>query len=118
MIPGKYDLALYRGDTWGMAVYLWEDAGKTEPTDLTDATAAAQIRDAPGGGNATDLIVDIVPPNIVVVAIPAELWPTLTLKKGAWDLQLTFAAGNVVQTVLAGSVAVTQDVTDLIGVGP
>jgi len=109
MIPGKYSLLLYRGDTWRVDFLLWVDAAKTEPADLTGVTAAAEIRDKSAGLKITPITLTITLPNMIsAVLSPAE---TAHLPmSGVWDLQLTRANGDI-QTILAGLVTVTSDVT-------
>jgi hypothetical protein len=106
MIPGTYDLCLYRGDTGRWQFRVWTDAAKTQAADLTGATAKAQIR--PGSsGPATDMVCTITAPNIVNMALPAGSTPPL---RGLWDLEITYASGDV-QTVVAGKVTTQADVT-------
>jgi hypothetical protein len=111
MAPGRYDLALYRGDSYAWTFRLWEDTGRTDPTDLTGATAAAELRDKPNGAVIVTLGCVITLPNIISVELPADSWPDLPVTLAAWDLELTYAATGQVHTVVAGSVAVTPDVT-------
>lgn len=114
MTPGKYDLNLYRGDTYAWAFALWHDVDKTDPVDLSAATVAAQIRNKAGGDTIMDMSVEVeavAPYNTITARIEAETWDTAPgLGSGAWDLQVTYANGDV-QTVLAGKVKVTADVT-------
>lgn len=112
MKPGRFDLDLYRGDTYQWRFLLWEDDAQTVPFDLADRTVAAEIRDRPGGHKITSLACVVALPNQVDVTLNADdcgLLPT----KGAWDLQLTEPGPpDVVRTVIAGSVQVTGDVTE------
>lgn len=119
MTPGKYDLRLYRGDTYSWTFRLWHDAGKTDPVDLETAEVAAQIRNKSGGEIVIDLPCEVVssgPPgnpdwNTIHTTIPADHWASAPgLGAGMWDLEITYADGTV-QTVLAGKVTVTGDVT-------
>lgn len=119
MTPGKYDLDLYRGDSYAWTFRLWQDDARTQPADLEGATAAAQLRDKPGGSEVIDLACSVVssgPPgnpvwNTVQVELPAGSWADAPgLGCGVWDLQVTYP-GAVVQTVVAGKVTVRQDVT-------
>jgi hypothetical protein len=110
MTPGVYNLALYRGDTYRWQFLLWADVAKTEPADLTDVTVKAEIRDKPGGAIITPLPCTITAPNIIDAVLSSAACQALDAK-GSWDLQLTYASGDVA-TVLAGAVTVTADVTD------
>lgn len=110
MIPGDYPLKLYRGDSAKWRFVVWQDPNKTQPADLTDVDAAAQMRDTAGGTLIFDFVCDVVQPNFVDVAIPASLWPPTGPTKAVWDLQLTYPTGDVA-TILAGKVSITQDVT-------
>jgi hypothetical protein len=106
MIPGTYDLCLYKGDTGRWQFRLWTDEAKTQAADLTGATAKAQIR--PGhSGSATNMTCTITTPNIIDMALPAGSSPPA---RGLWDLEITYASGDV-QTVLAGKVTTQGDVT-------
>jgi hypothetical protein len=109
MTPGTYDLCIYRGDTGRWRFICWQDAAKTMPSDLTGATAAAQIRDRPGGNMVTQFYCGVTAPNTVDVAVlPAD---TANLPpRGVWDLQLTYASSDI-RTLVAGKVLVTGDVT-------
>ena len=48
-MPDKYDLALYRGDSFTWTFILWTDPTKTARFDLTGVTLKAEIRDKPAG---------------------------------------------------------------------
>ena len=117
--PASYPLALYRGDSYAWTFRVWQDAAMTIPEDLTGFTAAAQVRDKPGGTSVMDLACAITTaagetvPNVVNVTLDASDWPAGALQVGAaaWDLQLTGATGEPVITIVAGAVTITQDVT-------
>lgn len=109
MTPSEFPLeAIYRGDTYRWRIAFWLSA--TVPCDLTGVTAKAEIRDRPGGSTIVALHCTVELPNLVWMELLAPVSRTLPLL-GAWDLQLTYASGDV-QTVLAGPVTVTADVTD------
>jgi hypothetical protein len=109
--PATYNISIYRGDTYRWQFVLWNDIGKTDPTDLTDVTPKAQIRDKPTGTVITTLDCTVTLPNIIDAVLTAT--NSALLKKAAvWDLQLTYGTSGDVATVLAGGVAVTLDVTD------
>lgn len=110
MKPARYDLALYRGDTYWWRFALWQDTAQTIPVDLTGVVAAAEIRERPGGTKITPLTATITAPNLIDVTLDATACGLLPVK-GGWDLQLTYPVGSV-RTVVAGSVQVTADVTE------
>jgi hypothetical protein len=110
-LPGAYSLTLYRGDSYAWQFRIWSDEAKTQPADLTGVEAKAEVRDKPGGTTIMELVCTVEVPNIVHVELTADLWLGWTLAKAVWDLQLTYPSGDVI-TVVAGSVAVTADVTD------
>ena len=107
-MPIDYALAIYRGDTVRYQFRLWADAGKTIPSDLSDVTAAAQLRDSPNGTIVQDLDV-VITDNVIEVALEAVDSAALPAA-GAWDLQLTYGSGDV-STLVAGPVSVRGDVT-------
>jgi hypothetical protein len=112
MRPGQLNLDLYRGDSFSWAVYVWQDADKTAPVDLTGVTAKAQFRATPGGTDILAFTCAITLPNRIDVKLPASAWTGFTIRKGAWDLQLTWTTGGDVVTILAGTVNVVNDITD------
>jgi hypothetical protein len=109
MTPGRMPLTLYHGDTYRWQFSLWLDTAKTTPADLTGATANSQIRDRPGGTLIVALVCTITLPNKIDVVLSATDSAKLP-GSGAWDLQVTYASGDVA-TVLAGPVNTTVDVT-------
>ena len=107
-LPGRYDLALYRGDSYSWQFVLWADEDKTEPSDLTGVTATAEIREKSGTTPAIPISCTVVPPNVINSTLSAAN-STLVPTKARWDLQLTLPDG--IRTVLAGAVTVTADIT-------
>jgi hypothetical protein len=105
-----FDLVLYRGDTYRFQARLWEDTAGGVPTDLTGATAEAEIRDKSAGAFVVVMECEITPPNLIDVTLTGDMWASCPTK-GVWDLQVTMPDGDV-RTVLAGKVDVTPDVTD------
>jgi len=108
MQPANLDLDLYRGDSARMQVTLWDKAHA--PIDLTDVVARAEIRDRAAGTIVIPLTCVITLPNIIDVTLAASDSMNLP-PAGGWDLQLTYASGEV-NTPIAGLVRVTPDVTD------
>ena len=103
-------MTLYRGDSYHWQLFVWLDAGKTEPLDLTDIDVAASMKDPKAGivpfdctktGNQIDMVLSSgVCATLTVTSSPTTLW----------DLQLTYPSGDV-KTIIGGKVSVTGDVT-------
>lgn len=110
MTPGAYSLSIYRGDSYSWEFLLWQDAAKTIPMSTAGAVANAQIRNAPGGQLLAQLTTTIGSPNIVNMFLDAPTSRSLNPGLWSWDLQVTYN-GGIVQTVLAGNAAVTEDVS-------
>lgn len=113
MRPGSYPLTLYRGDSYHWKFVLWTDEEKSQALDLTGATAKAEIRNASAGAEIIPLACTIIDPNIVDVILSTAAWSTTPMVKPScqWDLQVTFATGEV-YTVVAGAVSIRPDITD------
>jgi len=111
-MPGSYDLQLYRGDTGRWQFMLWQDDLKTVPVDLSGASVSAQIRNAPGGSVIVSMSCAVTEPNRVDMVLSAADSAGVSLSRGVWDLQVTYASGDV-STVLAGRTCVTADVTQV-----
>jgi hypothetical protein len=109
MLPAKYDLDLYRGDTLRLQLRLWNDEDRTDPTDLDGVVASSQIRVRPDAEPAVELTCAVTLPNVIDATLDSDLSRTLP-KKGVWDLQLAFPGGDVF-TPIAGKVTVKPDVT-------
>jgi hypothetical protein len=112
MPPGVYNIGLYRGDTYKAQFALWRDSKKTLESDLTGVLAQSQIRNKLDGTVLAEFACTVTMPNIVDIVLDPSVWTTWpsTTNKGVWDLQLTYADGDV-QTVVAGDVSVSLDVT-------
>lgn len=110
MQPANLSLDLYRGDSNRFRLQLWADLGQTQPIDLTGVVAKSEIRDRPAGTFIVELACIITLPNIIDVTLAAADSHKLPVS-AVWDLQLTYASGDVL-TPVAGQVSVTPDVTD------
>jgi hypothetical protein len=111
MMPQDYPLTLYRGDTFGpLVVHVWTNTAHTVPAVLTGVVAAAEIRDKPGGTTIVPMDCVVDPAGTITVGLSADDSADAPLKKGVWDLELTYLDGTVV-TALRGTVEVTTDVT-------
>lgn len=110
MMPANLPLQIYRGDTARWQFKLWANTDKTDPVDLTNVTPKAEIRDKPSGTKISELNCDVQLPNIINATLDPATSRSLPAK-GYWDLQLTYTSGDI-NTVLAGAVTVTPDITD------
>ena len=113
MLPGRYPLEIYRGDTKKLAFKLWADAAKTIPTDLAGAVPAAHIRQANTSLKAPVVATCAIElPNIITMTIASDTTVDTPARghQGQWDVQVTFPNGEIL-TVLAGVVTIYGDVT-------
>lgn len=112
MIPGTYDISIYRGDSYyGPLITLPNFSGFGGPSSLTTATVTAQIR---ADEEATDSLVvfdvAIVDATARQVRLTLDAEDTLIANsKGFWDLQVTEGSWN--GTPLKGLVTVLGQVT-------
>jgi len=109
MLPSRFSLQLYRGDSAAYQFLVWADRQGQTPLDLMGASVKAEIRDRPGGSLLATLITSVALPNIINMQVTAPQSRAMP-PKAAWDLQMTFGTGEVL-TPIAGGVAVTDDVT-------
>jgi len=108
-MPSDFALIVYRGDTHRWQFRLWADAAKTSPLDLATATVKAEIRNSTSGALITPLACTVTPPNTIDALLSAAVSAQL-LTPARWDLQLTWANGDV-QTPIGGAVSLQADVT-------
>lgn len=114
-MPGTYNITLYQGDTFSFDVtYKENDTG----VDLTGAELNAQIRE-----DKTDTVEtaefaiymdpdQVANPGKMYLYLDAANSELLSARKYFWDLEIEWpTATPIVQTILAGVVNVTQDVT-------
>jgi hypothetical protein len=109
-LPEVVNIAMRRGDSFGLAVQVWDDDAQTVPTDLTGATIAAQSREDPDGTLIGDWEVTVTGNTIglVLAGKVAAGLPELSY----WDCQVDwFADGITVTTLVAGAIAADRDVT-------
>jgi len=109
-MPGRYDLNLYRGDSYTWRFILWDDDAQTVPTDLTGATVKAEIREKSAGTHVVILTPIITQPNIIDISMTPAMYVDCPVK-GVWDFQITYPDGKV-HSPIYGDVVVTGDVTD------
>jgi len=106
-LPAAVDLYLYKGDDFSMTLTVTNPDGSA--ANLTGATFKAQIRSAPGAATVLASFTTSVATNVITLTMAAT--DTLTLPAGAaWDCQMTTSAGKI-QTLAAGQVKTTADVS-------
>lgn len=110
MRPVGTRLNIYRGDSYRWRFRLWMGRKGWRPYDLTGVTAKSEIRNRPRGTVLAALDCAVTLPNVIDVVLTAASSRRLPVK-GVWDLQLTFAGGDVL-TLAGGDVSVKADVTD------
>jgi hypothetical protein len=108
--PGRWDLVMYRGDSYSWRVRLWEDEPGGTPVDITGATVAAEIREKLWGVTVVELGAVLTPPNIIELTMAPEMWADCPIV-GVWDLQVSMPPAEV-RTVLAGDFISEGDVVD------
>lgn len=113
MQPVRYDLQIYKGQTWEQS-FTFKTAGTTPtPIDLTGATVRAQIRPS---DNSQILTAEFTVSNegtsgVVYLALTSEITATLPVGTQAWDLKVT-DANDVVNYWVKGNVIITGRVTE------
>jgi hypothetical protein len=102
-------LYIYQGDDYAGVVTVLDSNGAA--VDLTGYTPKAQIRLGPADHNpvVVDITTSLVLPNMVSLSIPHSMTTTLN-GNYVWDFQLT-ASDSTIETLLAGGVVVTLEVT-------
>lgn len=119
-LPGKYDIELFRGDTFDLPLVnnvatAWDSQGNATawtPVDMTGGSLLAQVRDS------TDYSATVLVTFTINSFVPASGSFTLHLapsdtatagwQTGFWDLQYTAASGAV-QTLMYGEVTMIDD---------
>lgn len=112
-MPARQDLAIYKGDTVTVVIRLWTDTAHTVPFPITDTMLiTSQMRTGPGQSPAVDFTVSApVGGNEVTLTLPPAQ-SALLPDSGQWDVQIDHNGdGLMVQTVAAGNVTVTDDIT-------
>jgi len=108
MAPGKYNLTIYRGDTFAQT-FRFTTGGVSE--DLTGWIFTAQVREFPNATIAADFTVTIDDAlgGVVTIAMEDAITATLPSRGGSWDFE--GAKDGETLTRIAGSVALVEDVT-------
>lgn len=111
-MPEKTSMQVYRGDSVGVLVRVWEDVDKTQPADLSGAVVRSQIRTEPNASAVVaEFDVEVVDNAITLYLLPKqsqELEP-----QGVFDVQVDWSGGaeTDVQTILVGAISCSPDTT-------
>ena len=116
-LPATHNITVYRGDTYTETLTYQEGTeGAEVGRSLTGATIIAQIRTETGAASATASFTctpdadQVTNPGKFVLTLPPEQSTLLTSTSYVYDVQVTWSDGKV-QTLKAGTVTVTQDVS-------
>ena len=112
--PARKDLAIYRGDSFALAVEIIDE--EDTPYDLTGVDVLAQVRTSAGSASMRgDLVATLTPvvddpeTGKLALHLTAATTAALRVNSAAWDLQLSKDGG--VWTPLYGSMLVSGDVS-------
>jgi hypothetical protein len=109
--PGKYDMAVYQGDSFALTITL-VDKATAGPVDLTGHTALSQIRsrvsdDLP----LVEFDADVDgPAGVIRLSLDADTAAQLPPGGQVWDVQTTAPDGTV-RTWVAGKAQITAQVS-------
>lgn len=110
-VPPKTNITHYRGDSMTILCRLWDDAGKTEPTDLSESTVRAQVREQYDDTEVAAEFEVTVTGNEILANLPPKEARDLP-PRGFWDIEVDFYSDDVrVQTVAGGAWTTQPDVT-------
>jgi hypothetical protein len=106
-LPQEVDLLLYSGDDFSLTLTLKNPDGSI--TDLTGASAKAQVRTTAADGNIAASFICTISSNVITAHLTGTSSQSL-VGNYVWDCQITNSSGSV-KTPVAGTVTFTQDVT-------
>lgn len=106
----RYDLRIDQGATLVLEMECQDDLG--QPMDLTNYTAAAQIRYRHSDPDPAAVFTIVLgeEPGLVSLKLPATQSAALSKPFGVWDCELTAPDGSV-QRLAEGKVSVSPEVT-------
>ncbi len=111
MKPAKYDLTIFEGTNFSLAI-TWLDDNE-DPVDLTNFTASMHIRDE----ITNEAKIDCSPYftlggvlGTIALALPATFIVDIGYTSGVYDLDLEDTSGNVYRLLL-GTVTIVDEVT-------
>lgn len=107
-MPARRDLNVYRGDTWTHEVRFVDGAGA--PIDVSAWTFASQVRRKWDGEIIVPFAVNVVnaATGVVVFSVAA---PDTDIDPGQYRYDAERTQSGVVQTLVAGRLVVTGDIT-------
>src|SRR4051812_20246176 len=106
LIPAKENFTIWKGTTFRVQLFFWEDEGLTDPQDLTGYTSELVIRDHKDGLALLTLTTAdnsiLVGNGVLTLFISATNTSAITWKHGVYDLTITSPAGDT-DAILYGS---------------
>ena len=113
MQPVRYDLEVYKGQTWEQSFTFLNDGETPTPIDLTGSTAKAEIRPADNSPvlTASFVVSKEDASGIVYLALTSEQTASLPAGVQAWDLKI-IDTNDVVNYWVKGKVVITGRVTE------
>jgi hypothetical protein len=110
-VPTKVDITHYRGDTLGISLKVWADDSNTVPANFTGSKVVAQVRPTADSSEISGQFAVSISGNTLTLVLS----PKQTREMGAtnvWDVEVDWHSDDVqVQTVVAGTLSLTSDVT-------
>ena len=111
-VPATQNITITRGDTEILVITIKNSASVA--TDITGRTYRAQIRSTKDSGTisaAFTCVVTSPATGVVTCTLTPEQTSTLSVGTQFWDFEETITSGNIVTTVVAGTVNVLADVS-------
>lgn len=114
-LPAQQNISIYKGDSFSFSFTLFQrdENGDptTDPVDLTDAEAKAQIRSTEDSGAVmAEFDVEHDDEGGTVTLSLGPVATTALVSNGVWDVQLTYPDGTV-KTYLHGNMSLVKEVT-------
>jgi hypothetical protein len=110
-VPQTIAVSHYRGDSLQLALRVWEDADRSIPADLSEATVTAQVRTSVEAPNVSAEFAVLVEGNLLTLTLSPKQTRDLA-PQNVFDVEIDWLSDDTqVQTVVAGSIAVAGDVS-------
>ena len=110
-VPPKQAITHYRGDSLGIRITCWKDKDKTQPANFAGTTITSQLREKIEDEDPADEFSVNTSANIITLSLSPSKVTSLP-DSTVWDVQVDWLSNGVsIQTILQGTLALTQDVT-------